>query len=471
MLRSDQLELSNGKIITFNSQQVEGLEKISKWLKEPTGNFFCLAGYAGTGKSSIIKKLFETYKYSICVSAPTHTAKKIIIRTTGQHGETLHHLLGLRVDVNLDFFLPNFPEFAPIAEIKINNYRLVVVDECSMINSGLLALIKSSVLDRRTKILFVGDSAQVPPVGEMRSEIFFDDTIEKHQLTKVERQQDSNPLMPIYDSLRNNLDDLYGGFERISNMNENGEGVIYHRDKRGFREAVINKFTSEEAKKDSDYIKLIAWTNDAVLKSNQTIRTAIFGENSDVVELNDVLVGYRTISDETAKFNIIENSADYRVIKKSGLEENQYNIKGYRLTLSEKIDYNTFTKTNIFLVDSNDYDNLHEYAMMHDFFRDMAVNNKKLWKKYYEFRRKTMICINVDTFKNGTKRGKQDFIKMDISYGFCITCHKAQGATYQNVAILETDINNNWILSERNRLLYTAMTRPTTSAIILTSIN
>lgn len=465
----NQLTLPNGKIITLNDQQTEGLGKILEWLKSDK-MFFTLAGVAGSGKSTISKKIIELcniYESDICISAPTHKAVKVVSRMSEIQGKTMHTILGLRPDVQLENFLPNFPEFAPIAPPKIGNYKLIFIDEASMINSELFKFLKKLNRGFKVKILFMGDPCQIPPVGEAQSVVFSDPEIEIFWLTKVIRQKGSNPLMPIYDAIRSNLDDYYGGFERITNINEKGEGVLFTSSKGEFRNLIIEEFSSDKAKNDIEYVKLIAWTNDSVMKSNYLIRNIIYGENPDIVELNENLMGYRTISDATMKFNIIENSGDYRVIKKSTLEENMYGILGYRLTLREKIDETYNNDTDVFLIDNSDHVNLHRYAGMHDMFRDQAVKNKKLWRKYYEFRRKNMILVDIDQFENGAKRGKKDYIKKDICYGYSITGHKSQGSTYNRVFLLLNNIYESSNINERNRITYVALSRPTTIAFVL----
>lgn len=217
-----ELLLPTGKIITFNNEQYEGLKKIKHWLKNGD-TFFTLAGYAGTGKTTMIKKILEGYHGGVVVSAPTHKAKKVIINKTGKDGQTLHSLLGLRPDVDLDNFNPNDPKFNPIAPPRITDYNFVIIDEASMINQELYDLILEQVNGGKIKVLFVGDPAQIPPVGEKESVVFNQTTNELHQLTKIERQNDTNPLAFIYDALRNNLTTIDGGFERKTRINELGK--------------------------------------------------------------------------------------------------------------------------------------------------------------------------------------------------------------------------------------------------------
>jgi hypothetical protein len=309
--RDDQLLLPNGKTITFNTEQYEGIKKIRSWLNTDGQTFFTLAGYAGTGKTVSIKKILDEYNWGVVVSAPTHKAKKVIMNLTGEEGQTLHSLCGLRPDVNLDEFNPNNPVFNPIAIPRVCDYNFVIIDEASMINQELYDLIKELTKTCRTKVLFMGDPSQIPPVGEKESVVFSQTDNEFHWLTKIERQNDTNPLAFIYDALRNNLNRLDGGFLRQSNMNDLGEGVIFTVDKAEFRQRLLEKFNSDEYKKDTDFIKVIAWKNETVMAANKVIRTALIGDKTDVVEVDDVLMAYRSVSSENQRYNIIENSADY----------------------------------------------------------------------------------------------------------------------------------------------------------------
>jgi len=467
-MNENQLKLPTGKIITFNPEQFDGLKKIKHWLKNGE-TFFTLAGYAGTGKSTIVKKVLDNYRYGIVVSAPTHKAKKVVMNTTGEDGATLHSLLGLRPDVDLDNFNPNDPKFNPIAIPRITDYNFVVIDEASMINQELYDLIIDKTLNTRTKVLFMGDPAQIPPVGEKASVVFEQNNKEFHQLTKIERQNDTNPLAFVYSDLRNNLNRLDGGFQRKSVMNDLGEGVIFTVDKREFRKAIMEKFGSEEFRKDTDFCKVIAWRNETVMKSNKVIRAQLIGKDVDIVEVGDLLMGYRSVSEEKQRFNIIENSADYRVVRKGEKEENAYGLMGWQVQLREDLARGRFKHQDVFIIDANDHGNLHQYAEMHDFFRDMGNANKRNWKKYYEFRRSNILMKTIEKYRNGLYRSSTDTIVKDLDYGYAITGHKSQGSTYSHVFVMENDINENWVLKERNQIKYVALTRPSMTATVLTT--
>lgn len=465
----NQLMTPQGKILTFNSEQIEGLNKIRHWLKNGE-TFFTLAGYAGTGKSSIVKKILDEYRGDVVVSAPTHKSKNVIMNMTDKDGRTLHSLLGLRPDVDLDSYNPDSPDFHPIAEPKIFNYSFVVVDEASMINQELYDMISGLTNNTEIKILFMGDPAQTPPINERESAVFNQITNESHQLTIMERQEDGNPLSVIYDALRHNLTKPDGGFIRKSQMNKKEEGIIFTDNKSEFRKLILERYRDPQFQNSTDYAKVIAWKNKTVMSANKVIRTELFGENTDVVEVGDILMCYKSVRSSNAKYNIIENSSDYRIINKMDKSKNKYGICGFMVRLREDLPYGKFKNKDIFIIDSNDHENLHNYADLHDKFKKIGKGKKEIgsWNEYYSFRRQNILMKTITKYRDGTPRNKYDKISKEMDYGLCITSHKSQGSTYIHVFIMLADIEENWKIKEKNQILYVALTRPTTSATVLT---
>ena len=467
------MSLPNGDTIKFNDEQYDGIGKIRKWLKSGE-TFFSLAGYAGTGKTTIIKKIIDEYRGKLCVSAPTHKAKKVIMRTTGEDGETLHSLLGLRPDVNLDDFNPNDPKFNPIAEAKIHIYNLVIIDEASMINVDLFNLIKTEVkFWGNIQILFMGDHAQIPPIGEKGSIVFSSNVGELHQLTKVMRQKDGNPLFPIYDALRNNLDALDGGLKnRVTNLNSNNEGIVFTESKKVFRDRLIKEFNGKEFRISIDHAKIIAWRNSTVMESNKLVRRFIYGKEARLLEVSDVLMAYRSIRGAgRKKGNLLDNSGDYQIENVSKKMTNKYDLKGYTVKISEILGDGKKAIKSVFIVDNEDHDNLHNYAEIHDGLILIAKANRKLWTKYYEFRKNSLIMVKINQYRDGRTRFYENVIAKDLDYGYAITGHKAQGSTYKHVFVLEYDINLNPKTKEMNQIKYVALTRPSISATVLTSVD
>lgn len=468
-VNDNQLVLPTGKLITFNNEQYEGINKIRRWLKDEAKPLFTLAGYAGTGKTTCIKKILDEYHGNVVVSAPTHKAKKVIIATTDVGGKTLHSLLGLRPDVDLDNFNPNQPQFGPIAQPTIIEYQFVIIDEASMINEELYNYIITIITDYDTKILFMGDPAQIPPVGEKKSVVFEQSEIELHQLTKIERQNQSNPLSTVYSNLRNNLNKQSGGYQRDTVMNEIGEGIIFTDDSDKFKELILKRYSSDEFRNNTDFAKVIAWKNTTVMGANRSIRNELFGKGSDTIEIGDILMGYRSVRSSNSRYNIIENSEDYRVVAKAERSENKYQIMGWQVRLREDLPHGKFKHKNVFIIDVNDHKNLHKYADYHDHYKEIGLRKDIIrpWTKYYAFRRENILMKTINKFESGSPRNKRETIVKDMDYGMAITAHKSQGSTYTHVFVLENDMDENWSVKERNQLKYTSLTRPTTTAVVL----
>lgn len=132
----------------LNKGQLNALEAIRDFISKPYGPdkdySITLSGFAGTGKSTLMNFILDELpkKTKVVVSAPTHKAKEVIAKFTRKNAETIQALLGLRPNVDIDDFNPNNPVFACIAEERIQNYHIVVIDEASMLNKKLVKLIE-----------------------------------------------------------------------------------------------------------------------------------------------------------------------------------------------------------------------------------------------------------------------------------------------------------------------------------------
>ncbi|WP_194848167.1 ATP-dependent DNA helicase [Candidatus Neptunochlamydia vexilliferae] len=111
----------------------------------------CLTGGPGTGKTYTIAEIVKRYGKDVCVAAPTGKAVSVLREKLDVEVGTLHRLLGIRSGKDLLF------------GEKVLDYGMVIVDECSMIDVGMLAALLRAI-KTGTRLILVGDHDQLPPV-------------------------------------------------------------------------------------------------------------------------------------------------------------------------------------------------------------------------------------------------------------------------------------------------------------------
>ena len=141
----------------FKEQQEDAINAIWQWWQSSSITF-TLSGYAGTGKTFIMRHLVRyLITEKVCVTAPTHKALRVLENSSGRKGMTIQSLCGLRPDVDIEDYNIENPSFKVIGEQIMRSYKLVIVDECSMVNPGLFTLLVKTAIQCRCKLLFLGE--------------------------------------------------------------------------------------------------------------------------------------------------------------------------------------------------------------------------------------------------------------------------------------------------------------------------
>jgi len=182
----------NDEGIKYSKEQKEALIKI---LTNPNPVFF-INGYAGTGKTTITKAvvriLIRTGKLmpaDVMVCALAGTAANRAKNVIGlPFSKTIHSMIGI-----IDNPKTGIPMFKFNENLKLP-YKMIIVDESAMIDNFLFKALLEAVDFEKTKIIFIGDVAQLPPVGAGNPfESFIDSRITekiKVNFTKIFRQKD-----------------------------------------------------------------------------------------------------------------------------------------------------------------------------------------------------------------------------------------------------------------------------------------
>ncbi|HEY9646902.1 MAG TPA: AAA family ATPase, partial [Chroococcidiopsis sp.] len=198
--------------IALSQQQWDVLQQLEKFVKSRE-KLYLLTGYAGTGKTTLLQALIKRMRDKsdfrpIVFTAFSNKATKVLERMADSWEldvdcMTCCKLLGLKPDIDpatgKQVFKPDRN-----SENLFDRYTLVIVDEASMINEEMWLLLTQAVTDlhKRTQLLFVGDVAQLPPIGEAESNVF-SQIYERSDLTNVVRY--GGAIGVLAESIRNQL--------------------------------------------------------------------------------------------------------------------------------------------------------------------------------------------------------------------------------------------------------------------------
>jgi exodeoxyribonuclease-5 len=434
----------------LTDEQEVAFNHILEFLKSPERQML-LGGYAGTGKTTMVKVLLDhldtTYHNATC-TAPTNEAVRVIAKLTGRRKfqKTIYSLLGLALIQTDD----RPPILRPTSESKLGEYDVVFIDEASMIQAELFDMIQHELtLYSNVKVIYIGDDAQLPPVKDegRDSKVFMIEN--KIILKEVQRTAKESPIIKVVTIIRNNLDSPSDAFDKVTVVNrEKNIGVIFYDDRETYLKQIYDDFNSDHYKIDSNYVRVVAYTNKTVNAMNSRIRKQIFKTN----EIKEYEVGENLIVDEPIlDYNgktIVFTVGERLRVKNATLEEDQESlIKFWKLTVEnyEEDDFRKIVKV-IHVVHKNYISvyrfTLTQYAnqakkMMAD--KKIRYSKREAWRAYFEF--------------------KNQFSW--VKYSYATTIHKSQGSTFENVYVINADCNKlSWNHKERNKLKYVAFTRP-----------
>lgn len=418
--------------MVLQSQQASAFRKLSRFVLGPD-LFFVLKGFAGTGKTFLLK---ETTRHPLLFPCPLYTATtnkatKVLKSNLGPDVfcKTIYSALGIRMVSDEDQMVLEFPRKPPDS---IWSWRIIFVDEASMVTTGLLDYIKHIAVQYRIKFVFVADRAQVPPVGEEESPIWDLDCPE-YELTNVLRYD--NEILQLATHIRKQIFKFPNYKLRLKSNHGATEGVwVTDRAKfiRGIQSAASKGLFTQV-----DNTKVVAWRNKTVAEFNDIIRQTIFGARSLEPFLpNDrLLIRQPVLSGQT----ILHHIDDEGTVDQVGVGyHGQYrDVDCFHLTV--RFDDGRSTVLNVVTPDATTrlLNSLSELALK-------AKKDKKLWPEFW-------------ALKNAFHR---------VSYSYALTIHRSQGSTFKNTFVDTSDILANSNKFEALRCFYVGATRATDKVIL-----
>lgn len=415
----------------LKGEQIEAAEAIQAFLKDnrqDAPDRFLLDGGAGTGKTYTAQSVLANAPGRVLFTAPTNKAVRVLRQTLASSNlqpqcRTIYSALGLSMQPNGEVKELSAPE----DPVDLSSYKLVVLDEGSMVNSQVNEHILRAQETNKFKLLVMADFAQLPPVGEQFSPLR---TIPDVAHLTTPRRFD-NQILRLATNLRGLVDKPFARLT-LDDDNDGQEGV-FRLGEAQFDVRIRDLAGAGEFSR-PDGTRVVAWRNATVDRYNKIIRRVIFGPMAD----SDFwLPGDRVVTEGPCK-NLdgkkVADTGDEGTLERVEIEPHpEYSeLLCFRLTVT--------TDDNQLVV----LRPLHPTAQ--DAFNrkceELAVRakteNKRFWGQFWAL--------------------KEAFHPLRHCYAG--TAHKSQGSTFESVFVDFRDILVNRNVPEARRCLYVACTRP-----------
>lgn len=435
------VRLSSGPpaLPALNPEQQLAVAAITNWLAAPPSSPFVLSGSAGTGKTFCLRQLIPRISGPIAFTAPTNKAVKVIRDSLTSNlppgsnynpdCRTVYSLLGLRLEPTGEVRQLSTPGEA----IDLSSYELVVVDEASMVNSELFRHITAAAHAHGFHLLFLGDAAQLPPVGETKSEVW--SIPHGAALTQVMRFD--NRILGLATWLRGLVNHPAPAFDPPIKYLGNGE--VYKLRNHDFRAMIRLAAESGEFLLPTG-AKILAWRNATVEAHNAFVRQVIF-DTPKVPWLPTDRVIF-TAPAKSSDGEPLTTTDDEGTIERVSVGPHPVHLQFQCQFLRIRLDTNRTVQAQV--LDPAPA-NITAHAAHVSRLAEEARANPRKWPAFWAFK---------DSFHS-------------LRHGYALTAHRSQGSSYDSVFVDSRDILANRDRGEAFRCLYVACTRPRGKLVIL----
>ena len=438
-------------------EQEKVVKKLADFLFcQNSETLFLLRGYAGTGKTSLIGALVKTLdqlQQKCILLAPTGRAAKVFAHYAGHSAFTIHKKIYRQRTFSNE--MDNFS----INE-NLHQHTLFIVDEASMIaNDGLSGsmfgtgrllddLIQYVYSGQGCRLMLIGDTAQLPPVGEVESPALCVDILKGYgmevyegMLTEVVRQLHDSGILYNATALRRYIADE--DFFTLPPVRVNGFPDIKVVPGNELIEAINDCYDHEGM----DETIVVCRSNKRANIYNKGIRNMILYREEEL-EAGDLLMVAKNNyfwAEASKELDFIANG-DIAVVRRVRHEQEMY---GFRFA--------------DFVLCFPDYDDLElEVKLLLD---TLHTDTPALPKEQND---KLFYTVLEDYADITTKRERMKKMKADpyynalqVKYAYAVTCHKAQGGQWKRVFLDQGYMTEDMLSPDYFRWLYTAFTRAT----------
>lgn len=466
--------------ITYNKEQQSAIINAVSFLKtntDPT-QYYVIEGKAGTGKTTIAKEILKEFEdEQIYVAAVSHKAKGVIKNSFGEDTRgkkffSIASLLGMKGINDNDTQTTKFQVGTKVPLLD-NPPALLVIDEASMITEDVLKKIIdiNSSLSRPFQMLFLGDIGQIQPIRDDQSEFYrthkdllnkksdiFNSKHKSKLITRV-RQGESNPILPYADYFWENSQKENPELNPTQHIVRNNQitdkgSLLFSNSEAEVLNSVIKAVKNAVEKGLTNHVKIVTYHVNEKTELNQKIHEALFGKDSDYSK-GDMLIlnSPYDLPDVNAT---MENSSEIQIKSIQDTDVDEFGVH----TLYLETNGTAYTRTG----------NEQKDCVIQVVSRnDIGLYNQKLQELASYAKRQTNRALKKQAWGDFWEyKGRY----ADVDFGYAITAHKSQGSTYDIVVVDEKDIMGTTATSnqEKSELIYTALTRPRKTAIVISSV-
>lgn len=466
--------------ITYNKEQQSAIVNAVSFLKtntDPT-QYYVIEGKAGTGKTTIAKEILKEFEdEQIYVAAVSHKAKGVIKSsfgddTRGKKFFSIAGLLGMKGINDNDTQTTKFQVGLKVPLLD-NPPALLVIDEASMITEDVLKKIIdiNSSLSRPFQMLFLGDIGQIQPIRDEQSEFYrthkdllnkksdiFNSKHKSKLITRV-RQGEANPILPYADYFWENSQKENPELNPTQHIVRNNQitdkgSLLFSNSESEVLNSVIKAVKNAVEKGLTNHVKIVTYHVNEKTELNQKIHEALFGKDSDYSK-GDMLIlnSPYDLPDVNAT---MENSSEIQIKSIQDTDVDEFGVH----TLYLETNGTAYTRTG----------NEQKDCVIQVVSRnDIGLYNQKLQELASYAKRQTNRALKKQAWSDFWEyKGRY----ADVDFGYAITAHKSQGSTYDIVVVDEKDIMGTTATSnqEKSELIYTALTRPRKTAIVISSV-
>ena len=466
--------------IVYNKEQQSAIINAVSFLKKNTDptQYYVIEGKAGTGKTTIAKEILKEFEdESIYVAAVSHKAKGVIKNSFGEDTRgkkffSIASLLGMKGINDNDTQTTKFQVGLKVPLLD-NPPALLVIDEASMITEDVLKKIIdiNSSLSRPFQMLFLGDIGQIQPIRDEQSEFYrthkdllnkksdiFNSKHKSKLITRV-RQGEANPILPYADYFWENSQKENPELNPTQHIVRNNQitdkgSLLFSNSEAEVLNSVIKAVKNAVEKGLTNHVKIVTYHVNEKTELNQKIHEALFGKDSDYSK-GDMLIlnSPYDLPDVNAT---MENSSEIQIKSIQDTDVDEFGVH----TLYLETNGTAYTRTG----------NEQKDCVIQVVSRnDIGLYNQKLQELASHAKRQTNRALKKQAWGDFWEyKGRY----ADVDFGYAITAHKSQGSTYDIVVVDEKDIMGTTATSnqEKSELIYTALTRPRNTAIVISSV-